>query len=42
MKSISGTLAVILILALAVREFDWKARGILIAAILAMIALTIW
>jgi hypothetical protein len=42
MKSISAILGIILALALFTREFNWKARGLLIAAIVAMIALTIW
>jgi hypothetical protein len=42
MKTISAMLGVILALALFTRQFNWKARGLLIAAIVAIIALTIW
>jgi hypothetical protein len=42
MKSISVVLGIILALSLFTREFNWKARGLLIAAIMVMIALTIW
>lgn len=39
MKSIAAVMGVILMLALFTREFNWKARGLMIAAIIAMIVL---
>ena len=42
MKSITAVLGIILALSLFAGEYNWKIRGLLIAAIVAMIALTIW
>lgn len=41
MKTIAAVLGGVLVLALVAREFDWRTRVLLIAALIAMIALLI-